>query len=833
MECQYGSTVPKRNLIPLFVVLLSSLIIVNSCATFGLGQGDTGKTDVGTPEEGIKPYGEVVTAQAKTDSGLFIIHRLDEKLYFEIPDSVLSRDILLVSRMARTHADLGYGGQKVNSQVIRWQKQEKKILLRVVTFESTASPEDPIYKAVKDASFEPIIAAFSIEAFNADSTAAVIDVTSLYTHDIPLLGLGKSLRDEHEISTLDTDRSFINWTKSFTENVEVRHTLTYTADEPPVNESTNTISVEMNQSMVLLPADPMTPRPFDKRVGYFSVEMTDYSADAQKAAKRQYITRWRLEPKDTTAFNRGELVEPKEPIVYYIDPATPKKWRPYLKKGVEDWQSAFEAAGFKDAIIAKDPPSPEENPDFSPENVKYSVIRYFPSETMNAYGPHVHDPRTGEILESDIGWYHNVMNLLRNWYFIQTAAANPEARGVEFSDEVMGKLIRFVAAHEVGHTLGLPHNWGSSWAYPVDSLRSPTFTATHGTAPSIMDYARFNYIAQPGDGVTNFLPDIGPYDIWSVRFGYRPIPEAETPGAQQKVLNDWILQNAGDSLYFYGRQTMEPVDPRSQREDLGHDAAKAGQYGVANLKRIVPNLINWTYREGENYNELEELYSQVVTQWGRYLGHSARYIGGMYETFKTYEQEGPVYEVVPDEIQQRNMAFVQEHGFTTPDWLVDAEVLRRVEHAGVLERIRSVQENTLELILDPQRIARLIEAEAMYRDQTYTPSAMLTALRSGIWRELETGNAIDPFRRNLQRSYLNQMRTLMTSDVTINASEGDYRIRTPVTVEQSDIRAYVRGELVTLQSDIEQVQSQIEDRTTRLHLRDILARIDNVLNPEE
>jgi hypothetical protein len=793
----------------------------------------TAEASTPSKEDG-KSYSDVITDEAESDEGLFTVHKVEDDYFYEIPDSMLGESFLLVSRVAKTADEIGYGGEKANTQVVRWDKQDDKILLRSLSFSNVAEEGDPIYAAVENSNLPPILGAFDIETMNEDSTAHVIKVNDLFLDDIKAIsGLGSGERERFRVSRVDGDRSYIASMNSYPTNVEVRHVLTYIASNPPSNSSTGTITLELNQSMLALPDNLARSRDCDARVGFFSRTSTRYASGAQRAEEDCKIVRWQLIPSDKEAYLRGELVEPVEQIVYYIDPATPMEWRGPLKQGVEDWNVAFEAAGFKNAIVAKDPPTFEEDPEFSPEDARYSVIRYFASDIQNAYGPNVHDPRTGQILESDIGWYHNVMNLLRNWYFIQTAPANPEARGTTFDPAVMGELVRFVSAHEVGHTIGLPHNFGSSFATPVDSLRSRTYTDAYGTAPSIMDYARFNYVAQPGDGVRNFMPRVGEYDKWAVKWGYTWFPDEMSDEEIDRTLTAWATERAGDPLYFYGRQTSGKLDPRSQNEDLGDNAVRASEYGVANLKRLIPRLTEWAVDEGEDFDDLQELYGQVLGQWLRYMGHVASEVGGVYENYKVAEQDGVVYEPVPAERQRAAMAFLQREALQTPDWMLDRDILRRVEHAGALERIRSAQNSILGQLLSSQKMARLAEAEAFGADNPYTPVELLADVRGSVWTELGRGAEIDIYRRNLQRSYLAQMESLIESETpNLPPAFREFVGLTPTNVALSDVQAFARGELETLKSDVQRALRRTTDRTTQLHLRDVVFRIDQILEPD-
>ena len=774
-------------------------------------------------EQEIRPYDRVITKEAKSDPGLFTVHRIKEKIYYEIPKRELDRELLWVSQIARTTLGVGYGGQAVGNRVVKWQRVNNRILLRNISYNVVADASQPIARAVQAANNDAIIMAFNIEALGKDD-APVIEVTRLFTTEVTEFSARTRLRARG----FDPTRSFIERAVSFPENIEVEtsHTFTNPPTEMPTiaappnpflgaGMGTGSATVLMHYSMVRLPEKPMMPRLFDERVGYFSVRKQDYGKDEQRAPERTYITRWRLEKKDESA----AISEPVKPIVYYIDPATPTKWVPFIKKGVEDWQPAFEAAGFRRAIIARE--APKDDPDWSPEDARFSVIRWLPSTIENASGPHIHDPRTGEILESDIQFYHNVMNLARAWYFVQAGPLDPRAQKLPLPDDLMGELIRYVAAHEVGHTLGFQHNMKASSLYTIEQIRDPNFVKKMSHTPTLMDYSRFNYVAQPEDkiAVEDLIPKIGPYDTWATMWGYKPIPEAKSSEEEKKTLDEWAREQDKTPHLRFSTAKSRGSDPGENTEAVGDiDAVRATDLGLKNLKRVAGMLLSATSTSsGEPYEDLEEIFGRMLGQWRLEMGHVTQIVGGFNSQQKHIGQDGVLFTAVPKERQAAAVKFLNENAFTTPTWMIRPEILRRIETDGTISRIRITQQGLLSQLLSSARFARLIEQEEIDRT-SYRAVDLLTDIRKGVWSELNGTSAIriDAFRRNLQRTYLDLMNDKLNG-------------RAPVTDDQ---RPFIRGELKALIGEIGRAIARTTDRVVRLHLEDSRDLIVKILDPK-
>nr|WP_321223412.1 zinc-dependent metalloprotease [uncultured Psychroserpens sp.] len=825
----------KKNLLYVLALALALIPLINQAQSKSNKRKKKNKTEAVQPKAAskknqgkIKAYDQVITKDAVTDDGLFKVHKVGEKYFFEIPNEHLGKDMLLVSRIAKLPANLGGGyinaGTKTGERLISWERFDTKILLKERSYNAVADEELPISISVKSNNYEPTLFAFDIAAFSKDSTAVVVDVTKFYSTDVKAIsGLQSSLRTSYKVRNLDPSRSFINKMKSFPQNIEVVQDMTYNATQPPSARAAQTISLQMNQSMILLPEEPMQPRFADERVGWFSFSQVDYGSEKLKADRKTYIKRWKLEPKDPEAYARGELVEPVKPIVYYLDPATPESLRKYIKEGIELWQGPFESAGFKNAIIAKYPPTKEEDPDFSPEDVRYSVVRYVASETRNAMGPSVADPRSGEIIESDIIWYHNHLRSYRNRYLLETGAANPDARTLDTPAEDIGEMMKMVIAHEVGHALGLPHNMSASKAYDVENYRNGAFTQEFGIASTIMDYARYNYIAQPGDENIRFIRQIGPYDHYAINWGYRAIPGAFSADAERTTLDNWIMEKAGDPKYIFGKQSSR-FDPTSQTEDIGNDAIKASNYALKNLKYVAQNLPQWTSSQTNDYNDLEELYGEMLGCYNRYIGHVLGNVGGVEENLITPSQGGIAYQAVPKLKQQQSMQWLHDNAFETPRWLVDKTMLQNIDYNGYTERLRRLQSRYLNALLSFDKLGRLIDHESI--DATnYSALSMMQDLRKGLFDEAKSTKNVDVYRRNLQRAYVDRMAFLMTSDLESNR-RGDY-----YSVSQSDIRALVRGELNVLKRQVTAAGNRQVNTVTKYHYKDLVKRIENILEP--
>jgi len=833
---------PKRLLIAAFGFLLSSISLAQA--------PDSAHRMTSKPK--LRSYQEVITSAASTTRGLFTIHKIEERYLFELPVSLLQRDLLIINRIAEASADMrtgkgmtGYAGDPIGNSVVQFEKAPgNRLFIRRISFsEQSRDSTRPMYASVRRNTVQPVVAVFPIAAYKPDSSALVVDITDFIGSDNDIIGFDPTDKQVMHIGQQLNDRSYTEYVHSYPENVEIRSFRTYTISG---GVRPGNYTMEVNSSIVLLPAIPMKARLADARVGYFTNDYIDYDANDQGIKKMVLAHRWRLEPRpeDVGKYQSGQLVEPVRPIVFYIDRTTPAKWVPYLIQGVEDWNVAFEQAGFRNAIAARPEPSPEEDPSFSLEDARHSAIVYKPSQVPNATGPSIADPRSGEIIESHVNWYHNVMSLVHNWYMIQCGAVDPRARQLHFDDSLMGQLIRFISSHEIGHTLGLLHNFGASSSVPVDSLRSRRWLEAQGHTPSIMDYARFNYVAQPEDQIreAGLFPRIGYYDKWAIAWGYKWFGENKTTEQEAGILDTMTTVRQKDPRNWFGSE-LQSTDPRSQSEDLGDDAVKAGGYGIKNLKRILPHLSEWTRQPGEGYASLDEAFQALLGQLNLYLGHALKSIGGVMETPHTVGQAGPVYAAVPAARQKESLAFLDRNLFTTPVWLYDKEIFDKTGNSFT-DLLLEHQRQLLTRLLDRGRLSRMIETEAEASLAKSSPGLVyglndfFSDLDHDILRELYTGASVDLYRRNLQKVYVEQLMGLAYPPAMIAPPAAPTGFAAAPEIDNGlggggqqlpaalcDISSIARAWLRRQQQTIRRAEATSSDRATREHLADLDERI--------
>lgn len=750
-----------------------------------------------------QPYDKVVTKEAKTTRGTFIVHQIGERYLYEIPKPELDREFLWSVRITQTAQGVGFNGFLTADRVIRWHLSRQRVILYDVNYSAAADPRTPMASAVKAANSDTILMAFDVAAISA-ADAPVIDVTQLFTSDIPAFNIRTRLGASH----MDGSRTWVDQITVYPQNLEVEATQTWTRMDQAVVAGlmkAGDATIQAHYSMIALPENPMAARHYDNRVGLFQAGLYDYGSDEHRAKVQAIIVRWRLEKKDPTA----AISEPVKPIVYYLDPATPPKWRDWIRKGVEEWLPALEAAGFRNAIQVRMPPDPSHDPAFNIGDVRYSVIRWLPTTTQNAFGPNIHDPRTGEILNADIEFHHNMLNLARVWCFTQTAPLDPGASKLPLSDETMGRAIQMLIAHEAGHSLGMEHNLKASSLYPHQKVRDPEWVRTMGFTPSIMDYVRFNYVAQPEDNMpVELLPaHVGPYDRWVMHWAY-------APDADRHTLDQWAREQDKTPWLRYTTLVGWGADTGELAEAVGdEDAVVSTGLGLKNLQRLMKILVPAvTAKVGEPMDDLVEMYNAVIAQWSMELHHVVAIVGGATSQSKNAGQQGRVFTPISGVRQKQAVLFLNQNAFQTPAWLIDPEVVRRIEPAGTLNRIRDAQVGVMNTLMGTNRFTRVTEQEAIDGKTAWSPTEFLATLRAGIWTELAgpTGK-IDPYRRNLQRAWL---------DAAVAKLSGP----------NTDEKSLYRAELKSLEAALTTAVAKSVDKSTSAHLEAAKAQIGRALS---
>ena len=767
------------------------------------------------------PYHKIVKEGGSVREGLFTVRHIKDDWYLEVPDELLGRMLLCVTRFISVPQDFRmFSGEEVNrSAVYLEQYNEKSLFLREYVQSSYAKPEDRIAISLRQSTVDPIVYKFDVIGRNPDTKAQLINVTKWLMSDNKVTSFSGNDRTSLGIGGMMNDRSFIDSIKTYPINIEIQTLRTYSMNPGRTPASkTGSATLSLNTSIVLLPENPMQPRYEDERVGYFNDKITEFSDEQQTTNHEAIVMRYRLEPKDPAAYKAGKLVEPKKQIVYYIDPATPKKWVKYLIAGINDWNSAFEAAGFKNAIVGKE--WPENDSTMSVDDARFSMIRYLPSETENAYGPRIVDPRSGEIIEAHVCWYHNVMNLVKKWFMVQCGPLDKRAQKMEFPDELMGQLIRFVSSHEVGHSLGLRHNMIASQATPVEKLRDKAWVEKNGHTSSIMDYARFNYVAQPEDKISEkgLFPRINDYDKWAIKWGYQYRPEFKDPTKEKKALRaetSKVLE--GNRRLWWCGDEGRGQDPRSQTEDLGDDQMKANEYGLKNLKRVMENIEKWTAQPDGEYDDLREIHSAVRSQYQRYIGHVQRYFFGKYSNNAPGQQP---YDIVPRELQKEAIQWTDRNVMEAPLWMYPQSVVNKLG-TDYMEEIRSRQQTVIALLLSPNAILSLHNTALQSPAKAYPVEEYLDDVFAMVWKPLTNADERqNNFRRQQQRSYVDFLGTALNPAPATNSAGNS-----STTTQRSDAMLYIEQHL----DKVEQyLKAQEANGINALHYKNLLLRIKKI-----